>query len=551
MRRTKKWVILLILFLVIVSFFYLLPSARYWSLSDSEKENLRIEDPQKLFNLEKRAIKLGLDLKGGMHVVLQVDKSKLNPEEEKDAVERALEIIRNRVDQFGVTEPLIQKQGDDRIIVELPGLVEAERARDLIGKTAQLEFKLMPEPEIVNSLIKDIDKVLAAAEPESLREVKEERSDEPIEDLFATEEPDTIDDFLEGLEEEEPLPEDRPFSSLLEASRSFFFYVLKNEMPRVEHFLDKPEVKKIIPDDLEFTWATKTEFVRGVEYQKLYVLRKRVEFSGKYLTDAKPRYDEFRKPEVNFTLTKRGGRRFAQLTGANIEKPLVITLDGRVESAPIIQSKIRDTGRITMGTGSTWDDAYDMAIVLRAGALPAPVKIAENRVIGPSLGQDSIRKGTLAAIVGLALVLVFMFVYYRVSGLIADLALFFNLFFLLATMAALHATLTMPGIAGIILIVGMSVDANVLIFERIREELRTGKTVRASIDAGYKRALLTIVDAHVTTLITALVLFQFGTGPIKGFAVSLSLGVVIGLFTAVVITKSIFDMRKGYKTLSI
>lgn len=550
MRRTKKWVIFLILFLVIVSFFYLLPSVRYWSLSDSEKEELRIEDPQKLFNLEKRAIKLGLDLKGGMHVVLQVDKSKLNPEEEKDAVDRALEIIRNRVDQFGVTEPLIQKQGDDRIIVELPGLVDAERARDLIGKTAQLEFKLMPEPEIINSLIKEIDKVLAAAEPESLKEVKEEKTEEPIDDLFATEEQDTIDDFLEGLEEES-LPEDRPFSSLLESSRSFFMYVLKHEMARVEHFLEKPEVKKIIPDDLEFAWATKTEFIRGLEYQKLYILKKRVEFSGKYLTDAKPRYDEFRKPEVNFTLTKRGGRKFAQLTGANIDKPLVITLDGRVESAPIIQSKIRDQGRITMGTGSTWDDAYDMAIVLRAGALPAPVKIAENRVIGPSLGQDSIRKGTLAAVIGLALVLVFMLIYYRLSGLIAALALFFNLFFLLAAMAALHATLTMPGIAGIILIVGMSVDANVLIFERIREELRTGKTVRASIDAGYKRALLTIVDAQVTTLITALVLFQFGTGPIKGFAVALSLGVVIGLFTAVVITKSIFDMRKGYKTLSI
>jgi len=550
MRRTKKWVIFLIILLVIVSFFYLLPSIRYWSLSDSEKDELKIEDPQKLASLEKRAIKLGLDLKGGMHVVLQVDKSKLNPEEQKDAVDRALEIIRNRVDQFGVTEPLIQKQGDERIIVELPGLVDAERARDLIGKTAQLEFKLMPDPEIINDLIKEIDKVLAAAEPESLEVVKEEEIDEPVEDIFAVEEKDTIDDFLEGLEEE-PLAEDRPFSSLLEPSRSVFMYVLKDELPRVEYFLEKPEVKKLIPEDLEFAWATKTEFIRGIEYQKLYVLKKRVEFSGQYLTDAKPRYDEFRKPEVHFTLTKRGGRRFAQLTGANIDKPLVITLDGRVESAPIIESKIRDQGRITMGGGSTWEDAYDMAIVLRAGALPAPVKIAENRVIGPSLGQDSVRKGTLAAIIGLAVVLLFMFIYYRVSGLVANFALLFNLLFLLAAMAALHATLTMPGIAGIILIVGMSIDANVLIFERIREEMRTGKTVRASIDAGYKRALLTIVDSRVTTLITALVLWQFGTGPIRGFAVSLSLGVIISLFTAVVITKSIFDMRKGYKTLSI
>lgn len=550
MRRTRKWVIFLILFLVVVSFWYLLPSIRYWSLSDQEKQDLRIEDPRKLLSLEKRAIKLGLDLKGGMHVVLQVDKSKLSPEEQKDAVDRALEIIRNRVDQFGVTEPLIQKQGDDAIIVELPGLIDADRARELIGKTAQLEYKLLPEPETINALIKEIDRVLAAAEPESPEEVKEEEMEKPIEDLFAPEEKDTLEAFLEELDEE--LPEkDRPLSSLLEASRSFFFYVPIEDMPRVNYLLDKPEVKKVIPDDLELAWATETEEMQQVKYQKLYVLKRRVEFSGKYLTDATPRYDEFRKPYVLFKLTKRGGRKFAQLTGANINKPLAIVLDGRVESAPIIQDKVRDEGRITLGTATRWEDAHDLSIVLRAGALPAPVKIAENRVIGPSLGQDSIRKGTLAAIIGLAIVLIFMLVYYRVSGLIAALALFFNLFFLLAAMAALQATLTMPGIAGIILIVGMSVDANVLIFERIREELRTGKTVRAAIDAGYKRALLTIVDAQVTTLITALVLFQFGTGPIKGFAVSLSLGVVIGLFTAVVITKSIFDMRKGYRTLSI
>jgi len=442
--------------------------------------------------------------------------------------------------------------------VELPGLVDAERAGELIGKTAQMEYKLLPEAETINSLVKEIDKALVEAEPESLSEVKEKKKQESVEDLFTGEEKDTLaveggdtlHDFLGELDEE-PLEKDRPFSSLLEPSRSFYFYVPREEMAKVEYLLEKPEVKKIIPDDLEFAWATKSELVQGTEYQKLYILKKRVEFSGKYLTDAKPRYDEFRSPYVHFTLTKRGGRRFAQLTGANIGKPLAIVLDGRVESAPVIQDKVRDEGRITLGGGGSWEDAHDLSIVLRAGALPAPVKVAENRLIGPSLGLDSIRKGTLAAIIGLTVVLVFMFIYYRVSGLIADFALFFNILFLLAAMAALHATLTMPGIAGIILIVGMSVDANVLIFERIREELRTGKTVRASIDAGYKRALLTIVDSHVTTLITALVLFQFGTGPIKGFAVSLSLGVVISLFTAVVITKSIFDMRKGYKTLSI
>jgi len=222
-----------------------------------------------------------------------------------------------------------------------------------------------------------------------------------------------------------------------------------------------------------------------------------------------------------------------------------------VESAPIIRSKIRDQGVIEMGGVATINDATDLSIVLRAGALPAPVKIIENRVIGPSLGQDSVRKGTTAALIGFGLVLIFLAVYYRLSGIIADLSILLNLLFLMAAMAALRATLTLPGIAGIILTVGMSDDACVLIYERIREEMKTGKTIRASIDAGYKRALLAIIDSHVTTLITAAVLFQFGTGPVKGFAVSLSLGVFINLFTSVVITRLIFDIRKGYKTLSI
>lgn len=559
MRRGKSWVVFLILFLVIVSLFYLYPSIKYYSLSDEEKDKLKSEDPQELVNLEKKAIKLGLDLKGGMHVVLQVDKSKLSPAESKDAVDRALEIIRNRVDQFGVTEPVIQKQGKDRLIVELPGLEDVDRAQDLIGRTAQLEFKLLPSPEVTTELIVQIDKLLAGkteeeTPEEEIKEKKEEKEEKPekkVEDIFATDVDTVKDIFEETYEEEEEFFSERQFSSLLEPSRSFFFYVPMEYKLKVDQILDKPRVKKIIPSDLEFAWATKTEWLRGIEYQKLYLLKKKVEFSGKYLTDAEPRYDQFRKPEVNFKLTKRGGRKFALLTGANIKKPLAITLDGRVESAPIIQSKIRDQGVITMGTGSTYENARDLSIVLRAGALPAPVKIIENRVIGPSLGKDSIRKGIMSALIGFSIVLIFMFIYYRLSGLIADFALFFNLFFVIAAMAALRATLTMPGIAGFILIIGMSVDANVLIFERIREELRTGKTVRASIDAGYRRALLTIVDSHVTTLITALVLFQFGTGPIKGFAVSLSLGVVISLFTAVVITKSIFDIRKQYKSLSI
>jgi len=567
MRRSRLYLILLISFLILASLYALLPSMRLWGMSDADREEIRSTEPQDLIDLERRAIKLGLDLKGGMHVVLQVDKSKLSENEARDASERALEIIRNRVDQFGITEPLIHKQGGDRIVVELPGLQDVERASALIGQTAQLEFKLTETPDNTVAVLKKIDEALAQADTTLIEEEEIEtpgdtvgekaKESDVVKDLFGEaeteEEPDTTGDTTSFLEEEdEPYFEERPFTQYLESyeGRSGFM-VLQEDKPMVELLLSKPEVQELIPKDDEFAFSTRAETFQNQKYWGLYLLKKRSELSGKYLVDARPTYDQFRKPEVQFTLTKKGGRIFARVTGANIDKPLAITLDGRVESAPVIRSKIRDRGVIEMGGVASIEDATDLAIVLRAGALPAPVKIIENRVIGPSLGQDSIQKGTTAAVIGFLIVLIFMAIYYRLSGIIADVALLLNLTFLLAAIAALHATLTLPGIAGIILTIGMSVDANVLIFERIREELRTGKTIRAAIDAGYKRALLAIIDSHVTTLITAAVLFQFGTGPVKGFAVSLSLGVAISLFTAVVITRVIFDIRKGYRTLSI
>jgi SecD/SecF fusion protein len=562
-QKTRSYLIFLIVFLIVASLWYLYPSIRLWIMSESQKQTLRTTEPQDLISLEKKALNLGLDLKGGMHVVLEVDQSKLKENERRDAVDRALEIIRNRVDQFGVTEPLIQKQGGDRIIVELPGLQDVERAQALIGQTAQLEFKLLESEENTAAILKKIDEVLAQKEEapfeeeeelEGLKETEEKKK--AVKDLFAPEEPESVSDttdtssFLEM--DEEDLYTERPFTSLLEGFGGYWLGVPIEDKPKVELFLKDPDVLAVIPEDDEFAWATRIEIIQGMEYQKLYLLKKRMEFSGKYLVDARPiARDEYGKPYVNFKLTKQGGRKFARLTGANIKKPLAIILDGRVESAPEIQSKIRDEGRITMGGGVTFDEAVDLAIVLRAGALPAPVKIIENRIIGPSLGQDSIRKGTTSAIIGFCVVLLFMVIYYKLSGVIADFAVLLNLVFLMAAMSALDATLTLPGIAGIILTVGMSVDANVLIFERIREELRTGKTIRAAIDAGYKRAITAIVDANITTLITAGVLFQFGTGPIKGFAVALSLGVAISLFTAVVITRVIFEIRKGYRALSI
>ncbi len=552
MQRRVTWVWVLIAVLLLGSAYALWPTIRIAAMDDTRRQGAEEEDPAAWMRLKKKAIKLGLDLRGGMRVVMEVDKSKLNPAEAKDAVDRAKEIIRNRVDQFGVSEPLIQKQGQDRIVIELPGITDVRRAQELIGRTAQLEFKLLEPRENVQRILDRIDLVLEARDTTRREPVPEE---EDIFDIFSDTiaQADTaqlVDVPGDTTAELAPPPiGERPFTTLLEPVGNWF-RVVREDAAWIRRWLEDPDVRTEIPPDVQVAWGSKTGYAGGLEVEYLYFLKSNVELSGKYLTDAQPNFDQFRKPVVNFTLTRAGGRIFARVTGANIGKSLAIVLDDRVVSAPEIQSRIPDRGQITLG-GSDYEEAADLAIVLRAGALPAPVNIIESNVIGPSLGADSIKKGLTSVMIGISLVLLFMLFYYRLSGAIADLALLMNVIFLMAVMATLHATLTMPGIAGIILTVGISVDANVLILERIREELRTGKTVRASIDAGYKRALVAIVDAHITTLITALALFMFGTGPIKGFAVTLAWGVGISLFTAYVITKAIFDLRKGYKTLSI
>jgi protein-export membrane protein SecD len=564
MQRKLTWVWGLIAVLFLGSAYSLWPTFRLASMDEAEKLAAEQRNPADWIRLKNRAIKLGLDLRGGMRVVMEVDKSKLNAAEAKDAVDRAKEIIRNRVDQFGVSEPLIQKQGEDRIVIELPGITDIKRAEELIGQTAQLEFKLLEPRENVIQILDRIDLVLEKQDTTAKREEQPPKSDDVF-DIFS----DTLDladtaatdtsvlaatggdsaTADSGEMDEAPSLGDRPFSTLLEPVGDWF-RVVKEDAAWIRRWLEDPKVQNEIPQDVQIVWGTRSGFAGGLEVEYLYFLKANVEMSGKYLTDARPGFDQFRKPKVDFTLTRAGGRIFARLTGANIGKALAIVLDDRIVSAPTIESRIPDRGQITMG-GSDYEAAADLAIMLRAGALPSDVKFIENNIIGPSLGADSVRKGVTSVATGLALVLLFMLVYYRLSGIIADFALLINLVFLLAVMATLHATLTMPGIAGIILTIGISVDSNVLIFERIREELRTGKTVRASIDAGYKRALVAIVDSHVTTLITALALFLLGTGPIKGFAVTLAWGVGISLFTAFVITKAIFDLRKGYKTLSI
>ncbi|MBL7157340.1 MAG: protein translocase subunit SecD [Candidatus Omnitrophica bacterium] len=399
--------------------------------------------------VEKGKVNLGLDLQGGMHLVLVVDTSDLTPQEAKDAPDRALEIIRNRIDQFGVLEPSIQRQGSDRIVIQLPGVTDRERAIKLLKSTAHLEFRLV--------------------------------SDDP-------------------------------------------------------EFLKKAITGEIVPG-----YELKSLKLRDGKTEELLV-EKKASLKGDTLVDATTDFSQttFNQPYVSIRLNNVGGATFSELTGANVGKRLAIVLDGTVYSAPVIREKIPSGNAQITGNFSV-QEANDLAIVLRAGALPAPVKVIEERTVGPTLGKDSIEKGIKAIITGGLIVLLFMAVYYLISGLIADFALILNMVLITGALAYFHATLTLPGIAGLVLTIGMSVDANVLIFERIREEFKLGKSMRAAIQSGFQRAYITILDANITTLITALILFQFGTGPVRGFATVLSIGIISSMFTALVVTRLILD----------
>ena len=385
---------------------------------------------------------------------------------EKAAVEQAVETMRNRIDQFGVSEPEIRPQGDNRILVQLPGIKDTKRAIALIGKTALLEFKLVSEN--VNP-----------------RDLESGNLPDNIEILYQQEyDPDT-----------------------------------------------KRPIRKVP-----------------------YALEKKTLMTGEYIADAKVRFNSrYGQPYVSMDFNSRGAKLFDRITAENVKRRLAIILDNHVYSAPVIQERISG-GKAQISGHFSAQEARDLAIVLRAGSLPAPIRILEKRTVGPSLGHDSIRKGLISMVIGFIVVVVFMVFYYHISGLIANLALVLNLLFIVSILALAKATLTMPGIAGIVLTIGMAVDANVLIFERIKEELRLGKTIRAALDSGYDKAFLTIMDANITTLIAAIVLYQYGTGPIKGFAVTLSIGIVCSLYTAIFVTRLVYDSimeKKALKQLSI
>ena len=489
----------------------------------------------------------------------------------EDAVDRTLEVLRNRIDQFGVSEPSIAKQGSQRIVIELAGIQDVGRAKEIIGKTAQLEFKLLKDPAVFSVVLQDIDNVVkerlnkqdktlatdstAATSAKSTTATKETG----LSSLFgkATSVGDTTQKSAAedtSVLIEESVFQQNPFFSLLVPMGNQVAVPAKNLLA-VQKILNMPEVRQVIPEDSEILFSSKPEESQGQQYYIMYLVRKKPELTGKYISNADVTISSGRQslaqgqPVVSLTMDREGARIFARVTGANVNKFLAIVLDNKVSSAPRIDEKIPSGSAVIRGS-FTMQEARDLAIVLRAGALPAPVAAIEERTVGPSLGQDSVRRGQLSIVLGIVLVILFMIVYYRMSGLIADVALILNLILIMAALAAFHATLTLPGVAGIILTIGMAVDANVLIFERIREELRTGKTVRAAIDAGYGRAFWTIFDANVTTFLTALVLYQFGTGPIRGFAVTLSIGILASMFTAIVVTRVIFDYLTSRRTMT-
>ena len=437
---------------------------------EGNRISAKIEDPEALdkfnaiikkdFDFLKRSQRTEA---GVSTITLEMPASEAK-ETEKLAVDQALETIRNRIDQFGVAEPDIRRQGENRILIQLPGIKDTERAKELIGRTALLEFKLVDDTDDVNAALKGN-----------------------------------------------------------------------------------------VPPGTEILYQVRQDPESGKTIKVPFLLRKRTLLTGAYLTNARVEFDQFNVPYVSIKFDKKGARIFERITGDNVKKRLAIVLDNTVASAPVIQERIAG-GQARITGNFTLDEAKDLAIVLRAGALPAPVKILEERTVGPSLGADSIREGLISMLVGGILVVLFMIVYYKGAGMIADIALILNIPLIAAGLAGFQATLTLPGIAGIILTIGMAVDANVIIFERIREELTVGRTPRAAVSAGFDRATLTILDANVTTLIAAVVLFQFGTGPVKGFAVTLSMGVIASMFTALILSRMIFDYiltGRKVKTLSI
>lgn len=628
--KKNRGKLILIVACILLSLYFLYPTYQDYKFG-KELTSLRGEDSVKFIEehgdkiREARAkrTKLGLDLQGGMRVVLEVDVLKLlndlaqNKDDafnaamaevraeagasdedlidlfqkifhEKDiriakyyrftgdfrstdedilkrlrdettnGVDRAMEIVRNRVDQYGVSEPSITKQGSRRIIVELPGVTKEAEVRDLIGKTALLEFRLLSDPEITSKVYDSVDKVLAG---------------KPLNDSLATDTSKSIaakSDSAKAVDTSlVPLPEEQMAEEAKAKKEHPFYYLARpnqtegqawtgelftseEDRIRVMQILGRPEIRRLIPSDMSFAWSAKAAFIsEGKRYYALYALKLNPELTGGVITEARATVDQsFNAPVVTMEMNTEGARDWARITGANINKRIAIVLDNAVYSAPVVRGKI-PSGNSQIEGMENMDEARNLSIVLKSGALPAPVEMIQQTSVGASLGDDSINKGLWSVSVAFGITILFMILYYSTAGTIADVALLLNLLFVLAVLAAFQGTLTLPGIAGIILSIAVAVDANVLIYERIREEAIGGKTWLAALDAGYSKAFTAIFDSNLTTFITGVILYNFGSGPVQGFALTLMIGIAASMFSSIVITRVIFEwlFERG-KTIS-
>ena len=518
---------------------------------------------------EKRVpIKYGLDLQGGMHLALELDQSKQVSADPKRDIELALTVLRKRIDEFGVTEPLVQKVGDNRIVVELAGITDPARAKAIVQRNAFLEFKITDKTRALDKALPGMDRTLRALGVKGVDTGAAKRPS-AVEQLLGT---DTAkkgsDTTKKGADSAQKSADTAAvpggvLESLIQSPAAVGggqvpgeYLVPETAFPRVDSLLSLPEVRRYLPRGVTLRWAASPTSVGVQSYRYLYALEEKSIVTGSNLENAQAQLDPLTNgPIVTFELDRAGGRKFGEETGKHVGDYMAIILDGRVQGRPpVIQSRIGRNGQITLG-GKGLQEAQDLALTLRAGALPIPLKIVEERQVGASLGADSIRKGITAGVVGTAMVILIMVVYYRLSGVLAVLALGLYVLFTFGGLAALDATLTLPGLAGLVLSIGIAVDANVLIFERIREELLLGKTIRLSVDEGFKHAMNAIVDSNVATVLTALFLFQFGTGPVKGFAVTLIMGIAASMITAVFVTRTFYliwlDRRPAMSTLSI
>ena len=501
-------------------------------------------------------INLGLDLQGGIHLALEVDQSKGPVPDPAEAIRRAERVVRTRVDEFGVTEPVVQIVGGNRLIVELPGEKDPARAKGIIQRTAFLEFRITDMKNQFRDAIRDMDRALRAAGVRSPGTA----GPSAVSQLFGADtgkgkakakgKAPTAPDTTE-------LSQPGPLSSLLyQGSLPGEFLVPEEQVPVAESLVARPEVQRLVPRGLEFRWGTEVESRGARSYRALYAVQDKPIITGEELEKASARRDQLTNQSVvEFSLSRRGGRVFERETARHVNDYMAIILDGRVQGQPpIIKSQIGQRGQIELGS-RTLQEANDLALVLRAGALPAPLSIVEERTIGPSLGRDSITDGIRAGIVGVALVVLIMVVFYRLSGVLAVAALGFYVLFTLGGLAGFGFTLTLPGLAGFVLSVGIAVDANVLIFERIREELQHGKLVRTAVDEGFTHAMSAIIDSNVSTALTAFILYLVGTGPVQGFAITLIIGIAASMVTAIFVVRTFYmiwlQRRPDMVTLSV